>query len=751
MNPALPVLLLLTLLGWAVAQRAGAGAAVRAWLLVTLLATALLAPALSLPDGIPSPSALLGQHPPWQGAVDPSGANSNLRDVTWFLEPWLLFLRDEWRAGRPGFWNPHQSLGTPLWANGQSAPLFPLTWLFALVPPWLGFVLLPWLRFVVAGLGAWMLARELGVREEGALVAVLVYPLSGMVVPMLLFPMGSALALVPWVLWAVERLAAGRSGLAPLAGLAGLQMLAGHPETCVHTALLTALYLAVRGRDGARPLSGVWVRFLGAWILALGLAAAALWPLAAFILESTKYAEHAAVTRPPVATVVREILRLVLPEAYGNPAEGTWFGPFNYAATASYVGALVLPLAAVGLARARRSRTWAAVAVTGAVSFLVAFHLPGLWDLVIRLPVLERVAQNRLIFGVELALALLAATGLDRLLDGRGKALATAGATGVLALLALAWVLFAGDWRREGLVASQALWTAGVAGLALLAATAAWLPPRRRGLLAVLVPAVLAVDLLHAHGGLLGALRLDRHFPETPAIELVQGRPGRVAGVGRTLAPNAATVYGLHDLRGDDPLELVRFERLYRHLAAAHPVYFQPVTRWDDELLDRVGVRWVMGAPGSAPPRPGWRLAYEGSDARVWERPGADPLVRGRAVDFEVTARQAGLWELIVVAHRPGRIEIAETWDGGWRASLDGESVPLATWEAVPGAQMLAVDVPPGRHRLRLAYRPRGLVAGAAVSGVSLLLLILWARTSRAIIPSGPRHEHAEPPASRHR
>ncbi len=718
MNPSLAVLLLLSLAGAVAARWREADDVARAWLLVTLVATALLAPALSLPDGIPGPSASLGRHVPWQGTVDPAGSNPNLRDVTYFVEPWLLYLRDEWRAGRPGFWNPHQSLGAPLWANGQSAPLFPLTWLFAMVPAWLGFVLLPWLRFVGAGLGAWVLARELGVREEGAAVAALIYPLSGMVVPMLLFPMGSALALVPWVLWATERLASGRSRGALLAGVAGLQLLAGHPETCIHTALLTVLYFAVRGvakpleapspqgRWGLGVRGSLWLRFAGAWLLAAGVAAAALGPLAAFVVESTKYLEHTAVTRPPVLVVVREMMRLVLPEAYGSHLDGTWFGPFNYAATASYAGALALPLAAAGLGRVRRSRPWAAVGVVGVVSFLVAYHLPGLWDLVIRLPVLERVAQHRLIFGMELSLALLAAAGLDRLLQGRGRGLLI-GSGVVVFLLGLSWILFADDWRREGLVTSQLLWTFGVASLAGLAAAAVvLLPPHRRGLLAVLVPALLTVDLLHAHGGLLGALPRDRHFPATGAVEFLQGRPGRIAGVGRALAPNAATVYGLYDLRGDDPLKLARFERLYARLAPSHPVYFQPLNRWDEGLLDRLAVRWVVGAPGADPPKPGWRLAYDGSDARVWQRPGPRSIVRAGGVDFQVAAREAGLWDLVVFAHRPGRIEIAETWDVGWRARLDGEAVPVESWEPVPGSALLAIDVPPGRHLLRLSYRP---------------------------------------------
>src|SRR5687767_15397046 len=40
---------------------------------------------------------------------------------------------------------------------------------------------------------------------------------------------------------------------------------------------------------------------------------------------------------------------------------------------------------------------------------------------------------------------------------------------------------------------------------------------------------------------------------------------------------------------------------------------FQPVERWDDPWLDRLGVRWVVGGPDEPAPVPGWRLAYQGA------------------------------------------------------------------------------------------------------------------------------------------
>src|SRR5258708_10437159 len=247
---------------------------------------ALLAPALARPTGAPSPAGTLAGAPPWQAGSGEEGApargggaggagghwpgNPLLRDVTFQIQPWLLFGRRELRAGRLPVWNPHQSAGSPFWGNGQSAPLFPLHLLFAALPPLLGFMLLPWLRLVIAGCGVWMLARELDLGLQAALLAAVSFALSGMLVSFALFPMGNALALVPWVWWAVERLAtygedmrAWSLGVAGLAAAAGLLLLGGHPETAAHAALLTLLYLAVRG--AARP-AAAWAGWLAGWL-----------------------------------------------------------------------------------------------------------------------------------------------------------------------------------------------------------------------------------------------------------------------------------------------------------------------------------------------------------------------------------------------------------------------------------------------------------------------------------------------------
>lgn len=717
------------------------------WAVCGLAGIALLWPALRLPDGVPSPAATLAQQAPWQGIADPAAGNGNLRDITYQVEPWLLFLRHEMRAGRLPFWDPHQFSGSPYWSNGSGAPLFPLHLFFAALPLQLGLVLLPWLRLVIGGCGAWLLARELGVSRPSALLAALIFPLSGMITSFLLFPMGNCHALVPWVFLAVERLANGRGSWIALALAGGLQLLGGHPETPVFTALLAGVYLLARGIDRPHPgpsspwpsspapshpphrekrensKTAVWAQVAAGWAVAGAIAAIHILPLYKTLTGSGKWLAVTPGPAVPLGTIATVLLRAAMPEGFGNPAAGTWWGPFNYAATAIYAGALTLPFAAAGLAGVRSDRRWRAVAVMTLFALVAAYQLFGMRTVLYALPVIQRGLHHYMKFGVELGLALLAAAGCERWLAGRGRGI-LAGSALVLGLLAVTAWRFGGEWRQRGLLGTETAWIAGIGGLALLLALSLRWPVSRRWTAWLVVPGLLIVDLVAAHARTNPGLPAAKLFPVTGAVRFLQGRPERVAGLGTALFPDAAMVYGLYDVRGDSPVKLQRYDQVYARMGAGDPVYFRPIQDWRSPWLDLLGVRWVMAGPAEeAPPGLGWALAYAAADARVYERPSPRPLVRleeaARGGAARVAGRSPGFWAVDFDAPKPGTLVTAETWDPGWSATLNGKPVAVTPYRDI----LLGVAVSPGPGRVELRYRPDGFALGAVLSLLGLAVV----------------------------
>jgi uncharacterized membrane protein YfhO len=62
--------------------------------------------------------------------------------------------------------------------------------------------------------------------------------------------------------------------------------------------------------------------------------------------------------------------------------------------------------------------------------------------------------------------------------------------------------------------------------------------------------------------------------------------------------------------------------------------------------------------------------------------------------------------------------------DPGWRARVDGRSVPIV----IADGALSAVEVGPGSHRIELDYRPGSFRAGVAVTLLTVagIVVFLW-------------------------
>jgi hypothetical protein len=78
-------------------------------------------------------------------------------------------------------------------------------------------------------------------------------------------------------------------------------------------------------------------------------------------------------------------------------------------------------------------------------------------------------------------------------------------------------------------------------------------------------------------------------------------------------------------------------------------------------------------------------------------------------------------------ATRPALLVVAETLAPGWRATLDGQAVPI--WRANYLAQ--GVVVPAGTHTVELHYLPDSVLIGAAISGLALVIGLALIGVSR--------------------
>lgn len=784
-----------------------------------------------LPGRTLSGADVLWSKTPW-GAVRPpeireGGTNFELGDAGTQFQPFLRYTRS--RLPDVPLWNPYVMSGRPFLANSQSAVFSPFSAPAYVLPFWRSLPLIAVLKLFVAAFGTYLLARALGMRFGGALLAGLVFGFGMAVVFRLPWPHSNVIPLIPWLLLMTEYVVRRPEALTAvgLAAVTALQLLGGHPESSFHAVAATVVWFVIRvvqTRGVGRALIGPTAVFGAALAVGAGLAALALLPFLDF-LSQTDLTAHRSLT-PKDFTPPKYLLTLFAPDYWGRSTDPTVDDLL--AAIQSerpfYAGALTLILAAAALIL-RPSRLCLAVAVLGALCLVIVTGLDPIFAVVTSLPGFDDARNSRMIILVLLCLALLAGWGLDALSESipppsRRRVLLAVSAS--LLALPVLWVVLRGELSLsplgKSLLVAARLDEAGDARITAdseaartlhLAALLSWLvfggaavalvTMRARAAIAAmtfvaLAIALMTIDLLRAGVGFNPAVPVSHaDQPATGAVTYLQSRRpmrfvGVTVGIENPLPPNVAMNYGLYDARGYDyPVErrydALWAENLQSTLGDSLPTGVPPTPR-ALRTLSLLSVADLVVPPGSPPLElPGLRLAYEGEDANVYKNDGALPRVftvdRQRVVPDGESARAAitapgfdglrvavterriprlpedeaqrpggpGAARLIdygsehVVAEatvsRPSLLVLTDTYLSGWKASVDGRSVPIHRVDYV----LRGVELPAGTHRIELSYGPSSWRIGWIISAVSLILLaagafVAWrarGRTRRAV------------------
>jgi hypothetical protein len=188
-------------------------------------------------------------------------------------------------------------------------------------------------------------------------------------------------------------------------------------------------------------------------------------------------------------------------------------------------------------------------------------------------------------------------------------------------------------------------------------------------------------------------------------------------------------------MRGLGPEARLRLLRLgeVTHVVALHAEGFEglvPAGAWETVLVDRV---LVFGVPDPWPRArivPAARVADDAEGLRLLVDPAFDPtqevvLATGSssssppspADTIRIVEERSDRLALETDLSRPAYALLADAFDPGWRASIDGASVPLLR----ANLAFRAVRAPAGRHRIEMVYRPTSLRIGLALSAASLL------------------------------
>ena len=691
--------------------------------------------------------------------------------------PWHTAAKEIAFSGHLPLWNPWLGMGAPLFANYQSALLYPPNWLLLATDIAWGQTLLVLLHLIWAGFGMALLARSLGLGTFAQAISGIAYAMSGYLVARSGFlSINATAAWLPWILYAAEGLVrtAGTSSVASsgllrslrwraaaLLGLVlGLQWLAGHAQVAWYTLILLVVWVIYRARSNSVLIRSAVLTLAVAAALGFAIAAVQLIPT----LEYASISNRAGDLDPEFALTYSfwpwRALGLVAPDLFGNPGTADYWGYGNFWEDAIYVGVLPLLLAIGALATKGIGRIkWFLLGVaTIAFLFGLGSNTPIFKFLFQYVPTFSAFqAPTRWNLWLVAAFSLLAGFGAEHWKVAEGKKLywLRLGTAGAITILVMATLINALDTDIEPTftraIATAGFWLAASGILALLRSD-----PGRKGWVAAALTLVV-LDLFLAGRGLNPTLPANLSSVPSTLSQEIQGnhrlymseglereikfdvafrfdsfQPGldwvivRESGL-----PNTPLLDRLPSANNFDPLLPARYVLWMNRLEQILPAQ-------RERLLPTMDVGW------QAVPRRNGLPIYEPipDPTRAWIVPSvewvaspAEAIRRATssATDLSMTAVLEGSPrpELggagLVTALRdqgPNAVELAvEAPEGGWLVLADtwfpgwvAELDGQATESYPANGVMRSVWIPAGQHTVVFQYRPITLPVGLALT-----------------------------------
>ncbi|MHB8800680.1 MAG: YfhO family protein [Thermoanaerobaculia bacterium] len=618
-------------------------------------------------------------------------------------------------SGESPFWLDGAYAGNPLLYTQEAPLLYPLTapLLLSGLAAHRAADLFTLLHFLLAGVFAYALVWDVTRGRVAALVAGTAWMLSARTVQSAIWPNAVAVAaLLPLLVLGLLRIGRGRrrSGIILAALGGGLMLLAARPHSVIGAAPLLLAVSAFAVASAPRRAVALRDTALAA-LLAAGLGAPSVLPTAILHSEMDRSSGLSAEERNVDALRAGGDLDLVFLPRDGRD---------RFPEAACYPGLAAGLLFAAGLLLAARGPSpdrplLLALATGGAVGLAFAFGDAGPYRLLSWMPVLRdlHVPARYL---VSWAFAVSIGAGLA------ASALAARGRLGAASALA-ALVVLAPDLVLHTLRAVPAADSAHYRAVPPLATRLRSEPPDGTGFPRRFWTTRVGLP--------------DRLDPKVT--------PGWAASV-EPLSGALGQTWGLEGLEGRGP-SLLRIRRLLDAFSSSAPGV-AAVSRIVSEVpalpFEAEGVpgpiswsvpnprdrAWLVPAAlvvpeGRALPvalAPGFDAGSAVVLERAEPRPGAD--WKGARGTVRLAVREGAFLSLELSAPGPGWLVLADAFEEGWSATLDG--LDAAVYPA--NGAFRAVAVPEGSHRLDFRYEPRGLREGLLLAAASLLGLFLGYR-----------------------
>lgn len=599
--------------------------------------------------------------------------------------PWRELAIDLIKNGQWPLWNPYSFSGAPLLANLQSAVFYPLNFLFFLFPfnfAWGIFIVL---EPLLAGTFLYLYLRNLSLGKFSSVLGAISFSFSGFFIAWLEW--GTVLHVglwLPLILLSSDKIFSyfqsenneklkikndplgktqghpekgrmdekSRIKIKNLSIWSGVfifslisSFFAGHLQTFFYVGIVSVAYVIGRWWQSGKNIKAISL-FMIHYSLFIILTAIQWLPTLRFINLSGRGLDQINWQKEGWFIPWQNLVHFLAPDFFGNPATLNYWGVWNYAEFAGYIGILPLILALYALFWRQDKKTL----FFGSVFFLslfFAFPTPlAKLPYQLQLPFFSTSQPTRLLFLTDFSLAVLVAFGMDFVLK-QGSSNKKVGAillplivvfTGIWFFVTLTPRFWPGiDWvlnlavSKRNLVLPTVLLVTSIFSLGVLL-----MRKVPRNLILTIILIIVAFDLLRFGQKFTPFAKSEWLFPQTEIIEFLQKqeKPFRfMATDRRILPPNFSIAYRLESVDGYDPLYLSRYAELIAASERGEPNISPPfgfnriVTpqNFESRIVDLLNVRYVLSLDDLNSPK--LKKVFQEGQTRVYENQKVFPRV----------------------------------------------------------------------------------------------------------------------------
>ncbi len=397
---------------------------------------------------IPFPGdLLLAEYQPWRSysfeGIAPGGVPNKAQyfDTLRQLYPWKTFAIETVKSGELPLWNPHNFSGSPLFANFQSALLYPLNIFYLFLPQTIGWTILIISQPLLALFFMYLLSRKFSLSKKASLFASISYAFSLYMTTFLEYNiMGHFMYLLPLSILAIEYILEKKKyGYPLLAVIIALSLFAGHLQLFSGILGYTLTYAILRiYRE--HHLSKVYFKKI-LWValfivIGIGISGIQLIPGLELLKNSARTSHSVDFFLKSALILPSQLVLYLIPDLFGNPAVKNYLLPFSYPSKALYIGLAPILLATIGTSILKKNRQIMSIAISSLIVASIVFLTPVSFVIYhLNLPIISSSSPSNFIFLVSFGLSILAGAGIDSITKISFKK--------SFVFLGISWILFA--------------------------------------------------------------------------------------------------------------------------------------------------------------------------------------------------------------------------------------------------------------------------------------------------------------------